>query len=173
MPSVLVLNVSYEALCVVSTHRAIGLLMVEKAEIVTGTGRMLRSSRMDFAEPSVVKLTYYVNVPQIRRIALTKRAIFARDHYRCQYCGASAENVDHVVPKSRGGPHSWDNVVAACRSCNSRKRDRLLSETNFVLRTEPRAPAGRGWSIAVRGGVRDEWTPYLLEVHFPQIAATG
>ncbi|MCL5972797.1 MAG: HNH endonuclease [Ferrimicrobium sp.] len=161
MAGVLVLNASYEALCVVSTHRAIGLVVVGKADVVLETSNVLRSARMTIPEPSVIKLRYFVRVPHLRRVAPTKRAIFARDHHRCQYCGAPAENVDHVIPRSRGGQHRWDNVVASCRSCNSRKRDRMLSETNFVLRRPPETPRGRTSAIILLGLVRDEWLPYL------------
>ena len=161
MPGVLVLNASYEALCVVSIHRAIGLLVTEKAETLKSTHRLIRSSRVALPEPSVIKLRYYVKVPAVRRVSPTRRAIFARDHYRCQYCGEPAENIDHIVPKSRGGLHSWENVVASCRQCNSRKRDRLLAETNFVLRAQPRVPRGRTSAIALLGLVRDEWEQYL------------
>jgi 5-methylcytosine-specific restriction endonuclease McrA len=171
--SVLVLNASYEALCVVSTRRAVGLIVMDKAETVIATDGVLKSERMELPVPSVIRLKYYVKVPQLRRVALTKRAIFARDNYVCQYCGAPAENVDHVVPRSRGGAHAWDNVVAACRSCNSRKRDKLLSETNFVLRTQPRVPRGRAWSILLVGSVKEEWAPYLglAELKVPSYAS--
>ena len=66
--------------------------------------------------------------------------MFARDGHRCQYCGAAAENIDHVVPRSRGGTHTWENVVAACRPCNTRKEDRLLHESGLELRGKPSAP---------------------------------
>jgi 5-methylcytosine-specific restriction endonuclease McrA len=166
---VLVLNASYEALCVVSTHRAIGLVVVGKADVVLESPTLIHSARFVMAEPSVIKLRYFVRVPHLRRVAPTKRAIFARDQYRCQYCGAPAENVDHVIPRSRGGPHRWDNVVASCRSCNSRKRDRLLSETNFVLRRPPQTPRGRTSAIILLGLIRDEWLPYLdYELHLEE-----
>ena len=166
---VLVLNASYEALCVFSTHRAIGLVVVGKADVVLETSTLLHSARMVIAEPSVIRLRYFVRVPHLRRVAPTKRAIFARDHYQCQYCGAPAENVDHVIPRSRGGPHRWDNVVASCRSCNSRKRDRLLSETSFVLHRPPQVPRGRTSAIILLGLVRDEWMPYLdYEFHLQE-----
>ena len=67
-----------------------------------------------------------MRVPYRNRVPLSRRAVFARDGHRCQYCNRAAENIDHVVPRSRGGPHTWDNVVASCRACNARKEDRLL-----------------------------------------------
>lgn len=166
MARALVLNASYEALSVVSTRRALSLVLCNKAEILHHTGSMFRSEREAFPEPSVVRLTYYVKVPFPKRVALTKRAVFARDNYRCQYCGASAENIDHVVPRSRGGGHSWDNVVASCKPCNSRKEDRFLHETNFVLRKIPVQPRAKAW-IWLLGSPREEWIPYIGESSIP------
>jgi 5-methylcytosine-specific restriction endonuclease McrA len=161
MSRALVLNASYEPLCVVSTRRALLLLLDAKAELVHATDRLFHSERCAFAEPSVVRLAYYVKVPYQARIALNRRAVFARDGHRCQYCGASAENIDHVIPRSRGGLHVWDNVVAACRPCNTRKRDRLLEESGLKLRRTPSVPRERAWILVAGGGVRPDWEPYL------------
>ena len=87
--------------------------------------------------------------------------VFAGDGHRCQYCGAQAENIDHIVPRSKGGQHAWDNVVAACRRCNARKRDHLLEETGMKLRHPPLAPRGRVWALAALGAVLPDWEPYL------------
>lgn len=162
MSRALVLNASFEPLSIVAIRRALILVLDEKAEMVTATGREIHSARYAFAEPSVVRLLTYVKVPYRTRVALNRRAIFLRDSHRCQYCGATAENIDHVVPRSRGGAHAWDNVVAACRPCNARKEDRLLSEvTSMRLRRPPVAPAGRIWMLLATGGLRPEWHPYL------------
>jgi 5-methylcytosine-specific restriction endonuclease McrA len=139
------------------------LVLADKAELVSASDGEFRSERMSFPEPSVVRLTYYVRVPYQARIALNRRAVFARDGHACQYCGSPAENIDHVVPRSRGGTHTWDNVVAACRPCNVRKRDRLLPETSMRLRRRPRAPLGASWSILASGSVPEHWGPYLLD----------
>ena len=162
MSRALVLNASYEPLCVVATRRALVLVLDDKAELVSDTGRTFHSARSAFPEPSVVRLVTYVRVPFRTRVALNRRAIFLRDGHRCQYCGATAENIDHVIPRSRGGPHTWENVVAACRPCNARKEDRLLSEvTSMRLRRPPLAPTGRVWMLLALGGLRPEWRPYL------------
>lgn len=161
MSRALVLNASYEPLCVVATKRALMLVIDEKAELLEGTGRSLHSERHSFEEPSVVRLVYYVKVPYQARVALNRRAVFARDGHRCQYCGNAAENIDHVVPRSRGGQHTWDNVVAACRPCNTRKEDRLLSETTLTLRRAPSVPRERLWVLVAVGSVRPDWEPYL------------
>jgi 5-methylcytosine-specific restriction endonuclease McrA len=156
-----VLNASFEPLCVVPTRRALMLVLVDKAELVHQTGAYFHSERAAFPEPSVVRLCHYVRVPFQTRVALNRRAVFARDNHRCQYCGATAENIDHVVPRSRGGTHTWDNVVAACRRCNSRKEDHLLHETNMALRRVPRIPRERIWILASTGAVRSDWEQYL------------
>lgn len=161
MASALVLNASYEPLCVVSARRAVVLVLAEKAEVLESNGARMRSERIDMAVPSVVRLRTYVRVPVRRRAPLNRRAVFARDGGRCQYCAGPAESIDHVVPRSRGGGHQWENVVAACRSCNARKRDRLLSETTMALRRLPRVPRELTWVTVAVGRVPDDWQPYL------------
>jgi 5-methylcytosine-specific restriction endonuclease McrA len=161
MSRALVLNATFEPLCVVSTRRALMLVLDEKAEIVAAAEGRFRSERAEWPEPSIVRLSYYVKVPYQARVALNRRAVFVRDGHRCQYCNEPAENIDHVIPRSKGGTHTWDNVVAACRPCNARKMDRYLHETNMRLRRPPRAPRERIWIIAAVGTVRPDWEPYL------------
>jgi 5-methylcytosine-specific restriction endonuclease McrA len=157
----LVLNATYEPICVVSSRRALVLILDDKAELLHSTGFEFRSARVAFPEPSVVRLGQYIKVPRVTRVAITRRSVFARDGHRCQYCGAQAENIDHVVPRSRGGTHTWDNVVAACRRCNALKEDHLLEETGFRLRHRPRAPRSGVWLLAASGELRSEWEPYV------------
>ncbi len=161
MTRALVLNASYEPLCVVSSRRALLLVLDGKAELLHDTGGTFRSERAAFPEPSVVRLSYYVKVPYQARVALNRRAVFARDGHRCQYCGAAAENIDHVIPRSKGGTHTWENVVAACRPCNTRKEDRLLHESGLQLRRAPSVPRERLWVLVAVGTVRADWEPYL------------
>ena len=161
MAKALVLNATYEPLCVVPVRRAVVLVLKEKAEVLHATDAELHSERRAFAVPSVIRLTYFVKVPFRARAALSRRAVFVRDNHRCQYCGSSAENIDHVVPRSRGGEHVWENVVAACRPCNTRKEDRLLHEVGFVLRRKPMAPRELTWIIVAVGTVHPHWEPYL------------
>lgn len=161
MSQALVLNATYEPLCVVSSRRALLLVLDAKAEMVEATERRFRAERISLAEPSVVRLAYYVKVPYQARIALNRRAVFARDGHRCQYCGATAENIDHVIPRSKGGPHTWDNVVAACRPCNTAKRDRMLEDSGMKLRKLPAVPRERTWILVATGAVRPDWEPYL------------
>src|SRR3954449_2419463 len=157
MSRALVLNASYEPLCVVSTRRALVLVIDDKAELVHATDQYFHAERVAFPEPSVVRLSHYVKVPYVARVALNRRAVFARDGHRCQYCGAAAENIDHVIPRSRGGPHTWENVVAACRACNSRKEDRLLSEVDLRLSRVPREPQASLWIMASAGSLDPDW----------------
>src|SRR5580765_1226997 len=113
MRSALVLNATYEPLSVVPARRAACLVLAEKADIIHDDGTVLRSARLSIAAPTVIRLRYVVKVPYHRRTALSRRAVFARDDHRCQYCGATADSIDHVLPRSRGGEHAWVNVVAA------------------------------------------------------------
>ncbi len=157
----LVLNATYEPICVVSSRRALVLVLERRAELVHGTGAEFHSVRARYPEPSVVRLKHYVRVPRQTRVAITRRSVFARDGHRCQYCGGQAENIDHVVPRSRGGTHTWDNVVAACRRCNAAKEDRLLEESGFMLRRRPHAPRSRVWLLVAGGELRSEWSAYV------------
>lgn len=157
----LVLNASFEPLSVVSSRRATVLLLADKADCISPSGQVFHSEHLVVEVPSVLKLRQFVKVPFRRRAALNRRAVFARDGSQCQYCGQAAESIDHVVPRARGGQHIWENVVAACRPCNVRKRDRLLDETTMTLRSTPRAPHGFAWISVSVGSVPDDWHPFL------------
>ena len=164
------LNATYEPLGVVSTRRAAVLVLAHKAELLHDTGDVLRSERLAVAVPSVVRLRNFVRVPYQRLAPLNRRGIFARDGHRCQYCGDAADSIDHVVPRSRGGLHVWDNVVAACRPCNVRKRDRLLHETSMRLRRHPAMPRSVTWIVVAAGSVPAHWEPYLTTAGDPFVA---
>jgi 5-methylcytosine-specific restriction endonuclease McrA len=157
----LVLNATMEPLCVVPARRAVVLVLSSKADVIHSNGHHFRSEHLQIAAPSVVRLRRFVHVPYRRRAALSRRGVFIRDDHRCQYCGATAENVDHVVPRSRGGIHEWENVVAACRRCNSRKKDRTPAEARMVLTRQPFAPQAAFWLVVAVGGLEPDWSPYL------------
>lgn len=161
MTRALVLNATFEPLSVVPPRRAVVLVLAEKAETVLESGERFRSERIDLPVPSVVRLRYFVRVPFFRSGGLSRRGVFARDGYRCQYCGRHADSIDHVMPRSRGGTHSWENVVAACRRCNTAKRDRLLSETPMALMRPPAEPPRSAWVASAVGHVPPDWMPYL------------
>ena len=95
----------------------------------------------------MIRLRTYVRVPYRARIPMTRAALMHRDRFRCAYCGAKADTVDHVVPRSRGGEHTWENCVAACADCNHRKADKLLAELGWTLRSMPLPPKGQHWRL--------------------------
>jgi 5-methylcytosine-specific restriction endonuclease McrA len=158
----LVLNASYQPLCVVPVRRAVVLVLKSKAVIERAADEgAFRSEKTSIPVPSVVRLRYFVNVPYRARATLSRRAVFIRDEYKCQYCGSAAENVDHIKPRSKGGTHTWDNVVASCRPCNSRKENRLPHEVGMSLRRPPHAPRDSLFLVAAVGRLYPAWEPYL------------
>ena len=159
MGRALVLNGTNQPLAVVPARRAVVLVLKDKAEVVRSDGLIFRSERLRLVAPSVVRLRYFVKVPYRAQAALTRRAVFARDHWSCQYCGRAAENVDHVIPRSRGGEHAWQNVVAACRRCNSRKENRLPTEAGLRLARKPFVPRD-GFRLSL-GRPEPDWEPFL------------
>jgi len=173
VPDALVLNATYEPLCVVSQRRAVVLLLTDKAVPVEDTAVVLRSTRVSVAAPSVVRLTRFVRVPYRATVPLTRKGVLARDAHRCAYCGAPATSLDHVVPRSRGGPHTWENVVAACGRCNHVKADRAVGELGWRLRSVPRAPTGAAWRILGSRRADPCWRPYLAAADVEPLSATA
>lgn len=161
MARVLVLNATYEPLAIVTSRRAVVLVLDQKAETLDGTGTWFHAERTAVEVPSVVRLRSMVVVHRSRELAISRRGVFARDGGTCQYCGDRAETLDHVVPRSRGGGHSWENVVAACRPCNVHKADRLLSETRLRLVRMPSVPRRLSWVSVAVTQVPDQWRPWL------------
>jgi 5-methylcytosine-specific restriction endonuclease McrA len=161
VPHALVLNASYEPLCVVAQRRALVLVLNHKAVMLEDSEQYLHSATRAIVAPSVVRLNRYVRIPYRGPIPLTRRALFARDGGRCAYCDAPATSVDHVIPRSRGGQHVWENVVSACRRCNHVKADRHIAELGWRLRVVPRQPVGPAWRIIGTGRNDPRWTPYL------------
>jgi 5-methylcytosine-specific restriction endonuclease McrA len=158
----LVLNASYEPLSIVSWRRAVCLIIAERADVVDADDReILHSESIEMPVPTVVRLRSMVKVPRDRRAAVSRRAVFARDDYRCQYCGEHADSIDHVVPRSRGGPHDWENLAAACRPCNTAKRDRTPDEAGMRLLRPCRAPRVTAWVVLGSSLVPEPWKPYL------------
>jgi len=157
----LLLNATYEPLCVVSSRRAIVLVLAEKAVTVDSAADVVHAARLSLAVPVVVRLTRYVRVPYPAQVPLSRRAVFTRDGSTCVYCGSSATSIDHVVPRSRGGTHTWDNVVAACRRCNHTKADRSLAELGWVLPHPPKTPSGAAWRLLGARTVDPRWREWL------------
>jgi 5-methylcytosine-specific restriction endonuclease McrA len=138
------------------------LLLDEKAEMIeSDVAAVIRSESLTIPIPAVVRLRYMVHAPRRRVAAVSRRAVFARDEYRCQYCGDRADSIDHVVPRSRGGRDVWDNLAAACRRCNTRKRDRTPDEAGMHLLRPCYAPRPTAWITLGASLVPDVWKPYL------------
>ena len=157
----LLLNATYEPLCVVSSRRAIVLVLASKAVAVDSAADVVHAETVSLPVPIVVRLTRYVRVPYPAQVPLSRRAVFTRDGQTCVYCGSSATSIDHVVPRSRGGTHTWDNVVAACRRCNHTKADRSLAELGWVLPHPPRTPSGAAWRLLGARTVDPRWKEWL------------
>jgi len=161
MRNVLVLNATYEPLSVVSTRRATCLVLADKAEVIEADDEMMRSPSLALPVPLVVRLRYMVRAPRRRVAVLSRRAVFARDDHRCQYCGGHADSIDHVIPRSRGGGHEWENLVAACRPCNLTKRDRTPEEAGMRLQRPCSAPRSMAWVVTGSSRVPEVWSRYL------------
>jgi len=157
----LVLNATYEPLGVVSSRRAVVLVLTDKAITVNDGDEVVHSVTRAVPVPTVVRLTRFVRVPYRAGVPLTRRAVFARDGGRCVYCGGVATSLDHVVPRCRGGEHVWENVVSACGRCNHVKGDRDISTLGWRLRRAPREPTGLAWRILGTGRCDPAWIPWL------------
>src|SRR5271154_1827162 len=134
---VLVLNATFEPINVCTVRRAVVLLLKEKAEMIERGEWQLHSANATMARPMVIRLVTYVRIPRdTHRRKITRRAVFARDDWTCQYCGARSQlTVDHVVPRSKGGSSTWDNIVASCAPCNRRKGNALPRQAGMRLLT--------------------------------------
>ena len=162
--NVLLLNQNYEPLSVCSARRAFVLVFLGKAEIVERSdGLQIRSVNRSYPLPSVVRLATYVRVPH-RRILLSRKNIIMRDQHKCMYCGKSEGHmtVDHIVPRLRGGRHTWENLVCACQRCNNKKANRTPAEARMPLLGKARHPTQITF-IERFIGIRDKrWRPYLF-----------
>ncbi len=138
---VLVLNQNYEPLNVCTVRRAFVLVDRGKAEILENGRGHLHTPTALYAIPSIIRLVYLIHRPRPRG-RLTRRDVFLRDRFTCQYCGRHTKDLtlDHVVPRRRNGGHDWDNVVAACKPCNHRKAGRTPQEAHFHLIRQPFQP---------------------------------
>ena len=162
----LLLNASFEPLHVVTARRAVVLVLSGKADVVSEGDGVFHSARMSVPVPSVIRLRYFVKVPYRSKMPLTRRNVVTRDKGRCAYCGDKGDTVDHVVPRSRGGSHVWENVVTVCLPCNGRKADRTLEELGWQLHRTPFAPAGWSW-LVVGVATVPEWEPWLARAAEP------
>jgi 5-methylcytosine-specific restriction endonuclease McrA len=163
---VLVLNQSYEPLTVCRARRAIVLIYQGKAEMIENGAGYIHTLQKAVEIPSVIRLQQFVRRPsRVRK--MSRYEIFNRDHYTCQYCGAQSKHLtlDHVMPRSRHGEHTWENVVSACEYCNRKKAGRTPKEANMKLARTPAPPTGSPlFNIPYQFlNHRDEWQKYLYQ----------
>ncbi|MFP4368343.1 MAG: HNH endonuclease [Candidatus Kapaibacterium sp.] len=161
---VLVLNQSYEPITVCSAKKAMILIFLMKAEIVeTYKDRFIRSVSQAFPFPSVIRLSAYIRVP-FKQIELSRKNILRRDNFQCQYCGkkSSVLTIDHILPKSRGGGDTWENLITACVKCNNIKGSRTPGEAGMKLLSKPQRPHHIVFFKQFFGNVEDNWKPFLF-----------
>jgi 5-methylcytosine-specific restriction endonuclease McrA len=160
----LVLNAGYEPLSVVSFRRAIVLVLAGKATVVAHGGVPVVGGSVTLPRPTVILLARYVRAPHGRSVPVSRRGVLRRDAHRCAYCSASATTVDHVLPRSRGGQDTWENLVGCCVRCNNAKGNRTPEEKGWSLRVRPYAPRGSAWLVRA-AEIRDPaWEEFLGEV---------
>lgn len=167
---VLLLNASYEPITTISVQRAIVMILEEEADMVSSyPGLYMRSPSRTMDYPSVVRLVKYVKVPRYRKAYLSRKAILSRDGHECAYCGGRANTMDHIVPRSKGGPHTWENVIACCFSCNQRKGNRSVKEMGWKLRFQPFRPEGDKKLVVFSGNgqMHPTWEPWLEATKAP------
>ena len=158
----LVLNAGYEPLAVVSFKRALVLVLNGKATVVSADdSHPVFAASGAWQRPSVIVLTRYVRMPGLRRVPGTRRGVLRRDEFHCCYCGRGATTIDHVLPRSRGGADSWENLAACCLACNNTKGDRTPSEMGWTLRTTPKMPHGSTWLVRGVERPQADWHEYL------------
>jgi len=158
----LVLNAGYEPLAVVTFKRALVLVMNDKATIVAhDVGHPVWGSSGAWERPSVIILRRYVRIPSGRNVPVSRRGVLRRDNNRCGYCGSSANTIDHVLPRSRGGADSWENLIACCLKCNNVKSNRTPAEMNWTLRIKPRVPHSSTWLVRGVERAEPQWDEFL------------
>jgi 5-methylcytosine-specific restriction endonuclease McrA len=160
---VLVLNQSYQPLTICSPQRAYALIFLAKAEILeTYKNKFIRTVNRKYALPSVIKLNKYVKLT-FRTVEISRKNIFKRDNSKCQYCGTKFHlTIDHIIPKSRGGEDTWENLVTACIKCNNSKGNRTPKEANMKLMSVPKKPNYIVFLRTSLGKIEDNWKQYLF-----------
>ena len=159
---VLVLNQDFTPLALCHVNRAFLLIFNAKAELVSESkSQVLRSISQSYPYPSVIKLNRYVSLPY-KSVILNRHNIFKRDQNKCQYCGQIQDlTLDHLIPRSRGGKSIWTNLVTACLSCNAKKGDKLISETDLILYKKPIKPSFIMFLKNLNHQKQNEWAPFL------------
>lgn len=161
---VLVLNASYEPLSICDARNAVLLLFCGKAMMVAShPEHRIRTVTENFPLPSIVRLMVYVRI-DYRGAVLNRKNLFRRDGFRCQYCGCKDDSltVDHVMPKSRGGEDTWENLITACKPCNTKKGNRTPAEAGMAMLNKPVRPSHITLMRQHYLSISDEWKPYLF-----------
>ena len=161
---VLLLNVGYQPIASITIRDAVDLMMRGVVDSVDGIAARLQTPSIVFEVPSILRLRYYVSVPQ-RKVRWSRRGILKRDNYTCIYCGKSKElhksefTVDHILPISQGGKDTWSNTACSCWKCNNRKANRTPHQAGMKMLWEPKRP--RVNYLIASGDIPEEWKVYL------------
>ena len=160
---VLLLNQSYEPLMVVNAKRAIILLLCEKVQSIEHYKEKIHSCNLSIFLPSVIVLKRYVYVKK-KEIVLSKKNILKRDNHTCQYCATRSVpmTVDHIYPKEKGGIDSWENLVAACVPCNTKKSNYIYNDIGMKLINNPKKPTTIIHLQKLVKQFQNTWKPYLF-----------
>jgi 5-methylcytosine-specific restriction endonuclease McrA len=158
---ILVLNADYTPLTITPLKRAFRLVYKGKAEIVSSKGEGICTDKKDYDRPSIIRLNKYVKFPY-KKVTLSRFNIYKRDEYKCGYCGSKDSlTLDHVIPKSKGGPNSWKNLITCCMKCNVTKGDKSLEESGMVLLHKPFTPSYL-FFLKKLDKFNEDWKPYLM-----------
>jgi 5-methylcytosine-specific restriction endonuclease McrA len=161
---VLLLNATYEPLTVLNGRRAVVLILAGKATALVerAAGEKVHSPGFVLSVPAVLRLNRFVRIPFTPATAITRAGVLRRDRRKCAYCRRSGDTIDHVIPISKGGLHCWENCVACCSKCNTKKADRLLSEMGWTLSFVPMIPKRIGTGRMCLWEESDPaWEPWL------------
>lgn len=159
---VLILNADYRAISICTVPKAFLLVYLNKAEMVAENPKdKIRTVNKTYPLPSIIRLNSYVSVP-FRNVVMTRQNIFKRDNNTCVYCGKQSDlTLDHVMPKSRGGKTHWENLVTACKRCNSEKGSSTPEEAKMHLRIKPFKPTFLMFVRDCSGNLEENWLPFL------------
>ena len=164
----LLLDVAYQPVDILQWSRAVAMDYIGKVEVLEYYEHYIRSAREMHFLPAVMRLDFYVNPDKVgKKLQPSRRNVFLRDNFECQYCGTPCSRaqltLDHVVPVSKGGECSWENLTTACQKCNQKKGDALLDQSSLTLRRKPRRPSKLDLSRNLRGEVQlpELWGDYL------------
>ena len=159
----LILNASYLPLGVCSSKRAICLYFLDKVDILMNYDDHIHSPSLQMRIPSVIKLRKYVSFNSLD-VVLNRKNLLMRDDSCCQYCGSkSSLTIDHIIPKQKGGQDTWENLIIACSSCNSKKGNRTPSEAEMKLMKIPKKPNRFMYYNQYISQKNEGWKEYLFQ----------